>query len=88
MGRLLGSQEVDYGLYTDGHQGDEDQSPGHRLVAGVKVVLCLPLALAPESFCGPLRKIYCVAAGVLRLGENEYATVSYPLHLWVNSQRP
>ena len=55
--------------------------------ASVKVVLCLPLAVAPESFCGPLRKIYCVAAGVLRLGENEYATVSYPLHLWVNLQR-
>ena len=86
MGRLLGSQEVDYGLYTDGHQGY--LNTGHRLVAGVKVALCLPLAVAPESFCGPLRKIYCVAAGVLRLGENEYATVSYPLHLWVNSQRP
>lgn len=62
--------------------------PATALSAGVKVVLCLPLAVAPESFCGPLRKIYCVAGGVLRLGENEYATVSYLLHLWVKSQRP
>jgi hypothetical protein len=35
--RLLWSQEVDNGLYTDGYQGDEDQCSGHRLVAGVQV---------------------------------------------------
>ena len=33
--RLLWSQDIDDGLYTDSHQGDEDQSPSHRLVAGV-----------------------------------------------------
>jgi hypothetical protein len=34
---LLWSQEVDYGLYTDSYHGDEDQSPGHGLVASVQV---------------------------------------------------
>jgi hypothetical protein len=34
---LLWSYKVDYGLDTDSDYGDEDQSPGHRLVAGVQV---------------------------------------------------
>jgi hypothetical protein len=33
--RLLWPQVVDYSLYADSDQGDEDQSTGHRLVAGV-----------------------------------------------------
>src|SRR5215216_1867220 len=34
---LLWPHKVDYGLYADSYQGDEDQRPGHRLVAGVQV---------------------------------------------------
>jgi hypothetical protein len=34
---LLWSQDVDDNLYTDSHQGDEDQRTGHRLVARVQV---------------------------------------------------
>src|SRR5829696_8188702 len=37
MVRLLWSQEVDDGLYTNSHQGNENQRSGHRLVSGVQV---------------------------------------------------
>lgn len=40
MVRLLWSQEVDDGLYTDGHQGDEDQrTGGTRSVSLLQFVL-------------------------------------------------